>query len=99
MNGHMILMLFCLGCSALALWLLVRFPALGPRRPASLILAVVAVGVGLSLGGALFDAVTKLGSYGVGVALVTVVVPILTGAFWVAGCALRILAEMPGLRS
>jgi low temperature requirement protein LtrA len=95
----MILVSFCLGCAALALWVLVRFPALGPRRPTSVILAVLAVGVGLSLAGALFDAVTKLGGYGVALALVAVVLPVLTGAFWVTGCALRALAGMPGLRS
>jgi low temperature requirement protein LtrA len=99
MDGHVILASFCLGCAALALWLLVRFPALGPRRPATVILAVLAIGVGLSLAGALFDAVTRLGSYGVALALVAVVVPVLTGAFWVTGCALRVLAGMPGPRS
>jgi hypothetical protein len=47
-----------------------------------------------------FEAVTTgLGRYGVGLALLAVVLPLLTAAFWVSGCVLRMLAELPGLRS
>lgn len=98
MHGGVILLLFSLGCAALALWTLVRFPELGPRRPVAVILAVVALVVSMKVAGALFDAVVALGQYGVAIALLVVVLPALTGAFWVSGCVLRTLAETPGLR-
>ena len=40
-----------------------------------------------------------LGRYGGFVGLLAVVLPILTAAFWVSCCVLRMLAETPGLRS
>jgi hypothetical protein len=99
MDGAVILLFFCLGCAALALWVLARFPQLGPRRPTAVILSVLGVMVALAVAGPLFDAVTALGGYGVGLALLAVVLPLLTVAFWVSGCVLRMLAELPGLRS
>jgi hypothetical protein len=99
MDGHLILLSFCLGGAALALWLLARFPTVGPRRPVTIILAVLGVGVGLSVAGSLVDTVSELGSYGVALALLAVVLPALTLSFWVSGCVLRALAGMPGLRS
>jgi hypothetical protein len=98
MDGHMILMLYCLGGAGLALWLLARFPSVGPQRPATVILAVLAVGAGLSVAGTLVDAAAGLGRYGIALALLAIVLPSLTGAFWVSGCVLRALAGMPGLR-
>jgi hypothetical protein len=98
MDAHVILVSFCLGAAALALWLLARFPKVGPQRPATVVLAVLAVAAGLTVAGPLFDAATGLGSYGVAVALLAVVLPALTGAFWVSGCVLRALAGLPGLR-
>ena len=97
-NGQLIIVLYCLGGAALALWLLGRFPSLGPQRPLSVILAVLAVGIGLSIAGALVDALAEVGRYGIVLALLAVVLPSLTGAFWVSGCVLRTLAGMPGLR-
>jgi hypothetical protein len=97
-DGSVVLVFFCLGCAALALWLLARFPALGPRRPGAVILAVLAVLIALIVTGPLFDAVTELGRYGLVLALLAVVLPLLTAAFWVSGCVLRMLAETPGLR-
>jgi hypothetical protein len=99
MDGHLILVSFCLGGAALALWLLARFPTVGPQRPVTVILAVLGVGVGLSVAGSLFETVTELGRYGVALALLAIVLPALTTAFWVSGCVLRALAGMPGLRS
>jgi hypothetical protein len=99
MHGAAILLFFCLGCAALALWILVRFPAMGPRRPTAVILAVLAVAIGLRVAGPLFDATTELGHFGPFLALLALVLPLLTGAFWVSGCVLRLLASAPGLRS
>jgi len=98
MHGGTILLLFSLGCAALALWTLARYPQLGPRRPLALIISVVLLVVGMRLAGPLFDALAGLGHYGVALALLAVVLPSLTGAFWVSGCVLRTIAETPGLR-
>lgn len=98
MHGGAILLLFSLGCAALALWALARYPQVGPRRPVALIVAVVALVVGMRLAGPVFDAVAGLGRYGAALALLAVVLPTLTGAFWVSGCVLRSIAETPGLR-
>jgi len=99
MNGHVILAVFCLGGAALAAWLLVRFPTAGPSRISTVVLSVLGVGVALSVAGSLFDVVVRIGTFGVALALMTVVLPALTLAFWVAACALRTLAAAPGLRS
>jgi hypothetical protein len=97
-HGGVILLFFSLGCAALALWTLARFPELGPRRPVAVVVAVVALLVSMKVAGALFDALVALGQYGVALALLVVVLPALTGAFWVSGCVLRTLAATPGLR-
>jgi hypothetical protein len=97
MDGHEILLGFCLGGAALALWLLVRFPEAGPRRLTSVIAAVLAVGVVLSAATPIFKALIELGGAAVPLALLGVVLPCLTFAFWVSGCLLRALAELPGV--
>ena len=98
MDGHVILAGFCLAGAALALWLLLRFPQAGPRRLTSVLLAVLAVGLGLSLAGPLVGALTEFRPFGAAIALLAVVLPTLTFAFWVAGCVIRVLAELPGVR-
>jgi hypothetical protein len=97
-DGHAILALFSLGGAALALWLLARFPTAGPRRPFTVMAAILAVFVALSIAGALVAPVIAFGRFGPVLALLLVVLPALTGAFWVSGCALRALAGMPGIR-
>jgi len=47
----------------------------------------------------LFDVATGIGRFGPLLALLAIVLPFLTAAFWVSACALRALAETPGLRS
>lgn len=94
-SAEVILFGFCLGGAALALWLLVRFPDVGPRRLTSIVAAVVAVGVVLALANPLFSALVGLGRPVVPFALLLVVLPALTLAFWVSGCVLRALAELP----
>jgi peptidoglycan/LPS O-acetylase OafA/YrhL len=97
-DGPTILAFFCLGGAALALWLLARFPTAGPRRPFTIMAAVLAVMVALSVAGELVAPVIALGRFGPALALLAIVLPSLTGAFWVSGCALRALAGLPGLR-
>ena len=98
MDGNTILLGYCLGGAALALWLLLRFPAVGPRRLVSVVAAVVAVAVALALSSPLFQALVDAGRLGVALGLLLVVLPALTLAFWVSGCVLRALAEFPGVR-
>ena len=97
MDGHAILGFFCLGGAALALWLLARFPTFGPRRPLTVIVAVFAVFVALSVAGQFVAPVFELGRFGPALALLAIVLPVLTGAFWVSGCALRAIVGMPGI--
>jgi len=97
-HGDAILAFFCLGGAALALWLLARFPTAGPRRPITVMVAVFGVMVALSVAGQLVDPVFALGRFGPAVALLAIVLPALTCAFWVSGCALRALAGTPGVR-
>ncbi|HSB39465.1 MAG TPA: hypothetical protein VLD13_10295 [Gaiellaceae bacterium] len=98
MDGNTILLGFCLGGAALALWLLVRFPDAGPRRLTSIIAAVIAVGVLLAVASPVFQALVGLGGLAIPLGLLVVVLPALTLAFWVSGCLLRALAGLPGLR-
>jgi hypothetical protein len=94
-NGDELLATYCLGGAAIALWILARFPKLGPRRPVAVIVGLAAGWGGLSLAAALLGFASSHGRFGVLVGLVAIVFPALTAAFWVAGCALRALAEMP----
>ena len=98
MDGNTILLGYCLGGAALALWLLVRYPDLGPRRLTSVIVAVAVVAVALVLSSPLFAALVDRGKLGASLGLLLVVLPALTLAFWVSGCVLRALADLPGLR-
>jgi hypothetical protein len=92
--GHAILPLFCLGGAALALWLLARFPGAGPRRPITILAGIFGSIMALSVAGEIVSPVFALGRFGPVIALVAIVLPVLTGAFWMSGCALRALAGM-----
>jgi hypothetical protein len=96
-NGYEILLGFCLGGAALALWLLVRFPGVGPRRPATMIAALLADGLLLRVTSPIFAALVGVGGLAVPLALLGIVLPCLTLAFWVSGCLLRALADLSRL--
>jgi hypothetical protein len=98
MQGDAILVLFCLGGAALALWLLARFPSVGPQKPYTILGAIFGSIVALSVAGQLVSPVFALGRFGPAIALLAIVLPVLTATFWVSGCALRALAGMPGVR-
>jgi hypothetical protein len=93
-SAYEILFGFCLGGAALALWLLVRFPESGPRRPVTMVAALIAVGLLLRVASPIFGALVGVGGPAVPVALLCVVLPCLTLAFWVSGCLLRALADL-----
>jgi pimeloyl-ACP methyl ester carboxylesterase len=96
-NGYEILLGFSLGGAALALWLLIRFPDAGPRRPATMIAALLAVGLLLRVTSPIFAALVGVGGLAVPLALLGIVLPCLTLAFWVSGCLLRALADLSRL--
>jgi hypothetical protein len=96
-NGYEILLGFCLGGAALALWLLIRFPGVGPRRPATMIAALLAVGLLLRVTSPIFAALVGVGGLAVPLGLLGIVLPCLTLAFWVSGCLLRALADLSRL--
>lgn len=92
LNGDLILAFYCLGGAVLAGWLFVRFPSLGPHRLSTAVLAAAAVIAAMSLAGWLVTLLVGAVPYGGALALIIVVLPTLTGAFWVASCVMRTLA-------
>ena len=93
MSGNLILVFYCLGGAVLAAWLFVRFPSLGPHRLSTAVLAALAVILAMSLAGYLVTILVGAVPYGGALALIVVVLPTLTGAFWVASCVMRTLAS------
>jgi hypothetical protein len=96
-DGYEILLGFCLGGAALALWLLLRFPGVGPRRPVTMIAALLGVGLLLKVSTPIFAALVDVGGLAVPLALLGIVLPCLTLAFWISGCLLRALADLSRL--
>ena len=94
MSLTLVLSLYAVGAAATALWLVVRFPSIGPRTVTMAVLAGVAAAVGLQLSLVLIDPVARQGPYGVAVALMLVVLPALTGMFWALALMLRLLAAL-----
>lgn len=94
MSLPIVLAIYALGAAALALWLVVRFPSLGPRGLTGALLVGVAALAGMQLAQALIDPVAERGPYGVVLALMFVILPALTGMFWAAAQMLRSLAAL-----
>jgi hypothetical protein len=92
-SGTEIVMAYCVGAAALALWIVARFPKLGPRDWTGVIAVAVAAALVLALGAPLFGVVIGVGRYGVAIGLLTIVLPTLTAAFWACACVLRMIAE------
>ena len=94
MSLTLVLGLYAVGAAAIAFWLVVRFPSLGPRTVTTAVVVAVAAAVGLQLSLLLIDPVARQGPYGVALALMVVVLPALTGMFWALGFMLRLLASL-----
>lgn len=90
----LVLGLYAVGAAAIALWLVVRFPSVGPRTVTTAVVAGVAAAVGLQLALVLVDPVARHGPYGVAVALMVVILPALTAMFWALALMLRLLASL-----
>ena len=94
MNLTLVLALYAIGAAAIALWLVVRFPSVGPRTVTMAVVAGVVAAVGLQLSLVLIDPVAARAPYGVAAALMLVVLPALTGMFWALALMLRLLASL-----
>jgi hypothetical protein len=88
---QLFLLFFCIGSALIGLWLVVRYPRLGPQRPLTVLLAVLVATLALQPAAAIFAVVADFGGLGPVLGLMLVVFPALTAAFWTAACALRTL--------
>jgi hypothetical protein len=93
-SSSAILVIYSVGAAALALWLVVRFPSLGPSRLTGALLMGLAALIGMRVAVAMIDPVAQRGSYGVVLALLLLILPALTWIFWSAAVMLRMLAAM-----
>jgi MFS superfamily sulfate permease-like transporter len=90
----LVLGLYAVGAAAIALWLVVRFPSVGPRTVTTVVVAAIAAAVVLQLSLALIEPVAQHAPYGVATALMLVILPALTGMFWSLALMLRLLASL-----
>jgi len=89
-----VLSLYAVGAAALALWVVVRFPSLGPHGLRGVFVAAVAALGALQLSLALIDPVAQREPYGLVLALMLVILPALVATFWAAAVLLRALAAL-----
>ena len=89
-----VLLLYAVGAAAIALWLVVRFPSLGPSGLKGAFVAGLLAMLGMQAALALIDPVAERGPYGVVLALLLVILPALTAMFWAAALLLRALAAL-----
>lgn len=94
MSVTLVLAVYAVGAAAIALWLVVRFPSIGPRTVTMAVVAGVAAAVVLQLSLALIEPVAQHAPYGVATALLLVILPALTGMFWALALMLRLLASL-----
>jgi hypothetical protein len=84
--------LFTVGAALLGLWLVARFPSVGPQTVTwSLVAVIGAFGV-LQLTNGLTGSVAR--TYGPGTSLVLVILPTLTLAFWACARLVRAFVSM-----
>lgn len=94
MTVSVALVMYALGAAALALWIIVRFPSLGPTRLTGALLMGFAALIGMRVAVTMIDPVAQRSSYGVALALLFLILPALTWIFWSAAVMLRMLAAM-----
>jgi len=82
---------YCAGAAVLALWIVARFPSLGPKQLTGALVAAAVAWGGMSVALPLFGFVADFGRYAAVVGLVAVVLPALTGAFLSCAWMLRLL--------
>jgi hypothetical protein len=79
--------LFAVGSAGLGLWAVARFPSFGPRSVSRSLVLVIGAFAVLSATNGLTGTVTR--SEGPAAALLLVVLPSLTLAFWACACLVR----------
>ena len=84
--------LFVVGSAALGLWTVARFPSFGPRRVTQSLLLVIAAFAVLSATNGLTGTVAR--TEGPAAALLLVVLPTMTLAFWACACLVRAFVTM-----
>lgn len=94
MSVTLALGLYTIGAAVIAMWLVVRFPSIGPRTVTMAIIAGVIAAAGLQLALALIAPVAHHAPFGVATALMLVILPALTGMFWTLARMLRLLAAL-----
>jgi len=82
------------GAALLALWVTARFPSLGPSRAHGALATMVVAAALMSLSMSLLDPVAGSGRFGPLLALLFLLLPALTAAFWAVACTLRTLAAL-----
>ena len=86
--------IYAVGAAAIALWLVVRFPSLGPRGLKGAFAAGLLALLGMQAALALVDPVAAREPHGVALALLVLILPALTATFWSAALLLRALAAL-----
>lgn len=94
MSATLIIDLYGVGAALLALWSMARFPGVGPRKPLGAFAVMVAAAAAMSLAKPLFALIASSGRFGPLAALLFVLLPVLTVAFFAAGCMLRALSAL-----
>jgi hypothetical protein len=84
--------LFLVGAAVLGLWLVTRFPAFGPRSVSRSVVLVIGAFALMSATNGLTGTVAR--SEGPAAALLLVVLPTLTLAFWACACLVRAFVTM-----
>jgi hypothetical protein len=79
--------LFLVGAAGLGLWVVARFPSLGPRRVSKSFVLVICAFLVMAATDGLTSTVAR--SEGPAAALILVVLPTLTLVFWACACLVR----------
>jgi hypothetical protein len=89
-----VMSIYAVGAAAIALWLVVRFPSLGPNGVKGAFVAGFLALLGMQVALVLIDPVAAREPYGVALALLLVILPALTATFWSAALLLRALVAL-----
>jgi len=92
MSTNLLVCLYAVGAALLGFWAVVRLGSLGPQRIVTAVAVVLAALTAQSLAiGALPGTVRSVGPAG---AMLLLVLPALTFAFWALGCLIRVFVGL-----
>src|SRR5829696_2496043 len=89
-----VLTAYAIGAGAIVMWVLARFPSLGPHSYAGVLAAMVISWLAMNVAPQLFDPLAELGRYGPAAAMMALILPALLAAFWTVASLLRLLAGL-----